>query len=327
METLDSSYITEQNKIAAGGAWIWLLELATAGSATLYYTNNNALGAPGDYYTTWPTVGGNKYQSVPFAMDDIRETTSGDFPTYKLQIGDVDLSSTLRARVQATGGMTGSTARLMVVHSNHLTLTTPAIDEIAEILSCDLTADAVVFTIGIPSLLGRRFPRDRYIPAFCRHKFGGALCQYVQPSSRRVGSVGGVGISFVAGVAGTKRIQYNTIVAGGLLITKVFQHALPKGAQQGANYVLAADAGFTISGSLYNDGFFLANSYHAVSETYVKVFMEADGARAFVAEPANSSAVLTLGYNGCDHTLEACALRNNTQNFGGSPGIAGGVYG
>ena len=325
METLNAAYITEQNKIASSGAWIWLMEISTTSLSTLRYTNDNAYTSPTDkskLNITWPTTGGNKYWSLPFTLDDVDMSTSGKFPSYKVQIGDVSLTGALRTRIQANSGLVGSTMRLMVVHSAHLDVATAAIDELGEILSCDLTADMVTFTIGIPSLLTRRLPRDRYVPSFCRHRFAGALCQYVQPSYQR----GTSDISFIAGVAGETGIQYNTIwINSGRLIADVFKNA--PGHYKGANWSLDNDTGFTVSGSLYNDGFFLANSYHVVNEQYVRVFMEADKARPFVEEGAGELITIRLGYNGCDHTLEACQLRNNTQNFGGSPGIAGGIYG
>jgi len=322
MNILSPEYTEEQNKIASSGAWIWLLGIYTVGQTpdTLRFTNNNA-------DIVFPTVGGNTYLKMPFSMDDIIESTSGKFPEYTLQIGDVDLASTLRTRIKATSGLVGSSVRLMVVHSDHLTLATPAIDEIAEILSCEVTASAVLLSIGFPSMLSRRFPRDRYVPSFCRHKFGGALCRYVQPAYSRTTN----NISFEAGdEEGDKDIRYSIIrISSGRLIEDVFSGA--PGAYDRSytpsRYRLTNNTGFLVSGSLYNDGWFLANSYHLVNQLWVKVFMEADGARPFVAEPAGKLITIQLGYDGCDHTLEACALRDNTQNYGGSPGIAGGMYG
>ncbi len=320
MNTLDASYITEQNKIASSGAWIWLLEIATPGLTTLRYANNSS-------NITWP-AGSNTYSRGSFAMDDISESTSGKFPEYRLSIGDVTTDSALRERIKANSGLTGSTIRLMVVHSDHLDVTTPAIDELTEILSCELTAEAIVFTIGIPSLLGRRFPRDRYVPSFCRHKFAGGLCQYAQPAHERQSYE----ISFVPGVSGVSGTQYNTVqCANGRLISDVFRYSLPTGfgstVEDVWGWTLMKDTGFTISGSQSNDGFFLANNHHRITQLYARVFMEVDGARPFVAESAGDLITLRLGYSECDHTLEACALRGNTQNYGGSPGIAGGVYG
>ena len=325
MNILDDAYIAEQNKIASSGAWIWLLEIATPSLNTLRYANNNS-------DVTWP-VGGNTYSRISFLMSDIKTSTSGEFPEYKLQIGDVDLNSALRTHIKAAAGLVGSTIRLIVVHSAHLDLSTPAIDELTEILNCELTAEAVIFTIGIPSLLGRRFPRDRYVPSFCRHKFAGALCRYVQPDRTRTSSQ----ISFAPGVSGEAGIQYNTITCGiGNLIQDVFrfapgvsglEHFYDRGSTQKWTWILDKDTGFSVSGSKYNDGFFLANGYHPVTQLYVRVFIEADGARPFVAESSGNLITIRLGYDACDHTLEACALRNNTQNFGGSPGISGGMYG
>ncbi len=315
MDILNASYIAEQNKIASSGAWIWLLEIATAGQTTLRYANNNS-------NIQWPSGDPETYYTMSFSMDDLTVSTSGEFPTYKLQLDYVTLNSDVREQIKAVGGLVGSTVRLMVVHSAHLNLTTPAIDELAEILSCELTAAAVVFTIGIPSLLSKRFPRDRYVPAFCRHKFAGALCQYEQPEN----FISNTTISFIPGVAGNPGERYNTVwVNSGGLLAAVFNHA--PGAAQGANRALDNDTGFTIRESQYNDGFFLANSYHAVGDKYVRVFVEEDGAREFFEEASGEEITLQLGYDRCDHTLEACALRDNTQDYGGSPGIAGGMYG
>ena len=324
MNSLDAAYVEEQSKLADNGAWIWLLEIDTEG-LVLRYTNNNALGAPNQYYTTW---NGKQYFTLPFSVDDINFSTSGAFPEYKLNITDVELDSALRTRIRAQAGLVGRTIRFMIVHSAHLDLTTPAIDELAEILNCEITAEAVVFTMCIPSLLSRRFPRDRYVPGFCRHKFAGALCQYVQPEQ----SLTSAQISFIPGVAGDAGVRYDTIWVNDAdvftqgFISDVFRTVGIWNRGTGL-LTLNADTGFTVSGSLYNDGFFLANSHHHVRQKSVRVFVEADGGKPFIEEAAGESITVQLGYDLCDHTLEACKLRNNTQNFGGSPGIVGGMYG
>ncbi|MCW4050354.1 MAG: hypothetical protein NWE89_11535 [Candidatus Bathyarchaeota archaeon] len=208
MNILEGDYKDEQNKLAAPGAWIWLLEITTTGySAPLRFTNNNSS-------LTWPTGSESVYTAIPLTMEDIEANLEGKFPECRLQIGELVLNSTLRTRVRATNGLIGSIIRMLVVHSSHLALTEAAIDESAEVLSCEVSTDVVTFVLGIPSLLNRRFPRDKYVPGFCRHKFTGALCQYVA--------------------------------------------------------------------AIYTD---------------------------------------------CDHTLADCKLRNNTRNYGGSPGIVGGMYG
>ncbi len=314
MDELNSAYIAEQNTLAAGGAWIWLLEITTSGYGTpLRYTNNNS-------NITWPSAGGNTYTRMPFNMDDIEASLDGKFGEFKLHLGDLALSGDLRTRISATAGLVGSIVRLRVVHSNHLDLTEPAIDESAEVLSCERMLNAVILPLGIPSLLSRRFPRDRYVPGFCRHKFGGALCQYVQPSHTIVATP----VTFVLGESVNSIYVPQSDID---LVTGLFSYALPEGTEQGANLALSKDTGFTVSGSVSNDGFFLADNYYAVTPNYVYVKKESAGGRAFTAETVLTGVTLTLGYSNCDHTLDACNKRDNTQNYGGSPGVSGGVYG
>lgn len=309
---MNAAYTEEQYKLASPHAWIWLLEVAVAGEDTLRYTNNNSNIA---WY-------GNTYTRMPFTVDDLSIANSGKFPEYRLTIGDTGLSSTLRELVWDTGGCVDGTVRLMVVHSDHLAVTTPAVDEVAEILGCDVTLNAVTFVLGIPSLMGYRLPRDRYVPGFCRHKFAGALCGYVQPTYTRIGEA----FSFIRGTA------YHTIQCGtGNLIQNVFRHA-PGGTTStpGAAvwlWALSGRTGFTITGSTSNNQTFIANPYYAVTQLYVRVFTEAQGGPVFVEEAAGASVTLQLGFTTCNHSLADCTDRLNSSNYGGSPGIVGGVYG
>lgn len=318
MNTLNSNYITEQNKLASAYAWIWLVEInPTGGGATIRYTNNTTP-------VTWPSSGGSVFSAIPMAMDDVGATLDGKLPEYKLVIGELVMASSLRTQISSSGGLTGSTVRMRVVHSDHLDLTTPAIDETAQILNSEVTLQAVTLLLGIPNLTGRRFPKDRYVPGFCRHKFKGALCQYVQPAY----SITSTNVQFasVAEYADPTSPRVNKIVVSGVnLVTAIFSHALPLGAAQGANWALAKDTGFTVSGSLSNDGFFLAESYYAVAPTLVYIVINPKV--ALVPEAAGEEVTITLGYSACDYTIDGCAKRDNLQNYGGSPGIMGGVYG
>ena len=466
---MNSAYVTEANKISTGGVWLLLLEIATEGYIMpLRYTSNNDT-------VTWLT---NIYTALPFSLDDVSVSTSGAFPEYTLQMGEVDLTGALYTRIKETDGLVGSTVRFMVVHSERLTVTEAAVDEYTEILSCELTAQVVTFKLGMPSLLSRRFPRDRYAPSYCRHKFGGALCQYSRPvgatlTSSQVAFVAGVDYDTIwvndggllehifayepgymgapynliangsfeqytsvetAGWYGGKHydswetwgststatryvtvekakydthsllIQCNatiggvyqtvTVVAGqpytfscwvfvrytmgigaygirmrteptpGLGYTETYgdyggwqrltltvipttnQLTVWLGGQGRAFFdgmsivkgsgivdysqrILANDAVFTVSGSASNDGYFIAygGSNYPLYDTYVKVRKGTAFDRTFTTESPGAAVTLQLGHPNCDHTLPACRIRNNSQNFGGSPGIRGGVYG
>ncbi len=92
-------------------------------------------------------------------------------------------------------------------------------------------------------------------------------------------------------------------------------------------YSLNRDTGFVVSGSDSNDGLFIADSYHALSENYVRVSLEGYKGRSFIAEPAGNNVTLSLGFTDCDHSLEDCRQRDNSHRYGGSPGVAGGLYG
>ncbi len=317
---MDPLYIDESNKIASPYAWIWLMEIASPGYSTpLRFTSNNV-------DTTW---NGNTYTRVPFTFDDVTVSTSGEFPEFKVQVGEVGLSSAFQARYHATGGFIDNTVKLDLVHSDHLALTDPATTVYADILSSDLAAEAVILHIGIPNLLSRRFPRDRYIPAYCRHKFKGALCQYIQPTFTMTSD--DVTFQTIAYTAGhpVDRILIGDQVGGiNNLVRRIFWRSEPHGSgDRDAFWNLFKDTGFTVSGSLYNDGFFLADKFYQVFPTYVLVKTGDESGRDIVPEANSTRVTITLGYNQCDHTLEACRLRDNSQNYGGSPGIAGGIYG
>jgi len=165
---MNAEYQEEKNAIATSGAWIYLLEIDLAGYSTLRYANNNEDIPWNDH----------DYLAIPFTIDDVSASIKGEFPELTLRIGDVDPHSDLREQVKETGGLIGGTLRLLVVHSAHLSLTTAAIDESAEIIGCDLDNKSVNFTLGVTNFLSKRFPQGRYVPGFCRHRFKDALCKY-----------------------------------------------------------------------------------------------------------------------------------------------------
>ena len=165
---MDTTYLEEKNAIASNGAWIWLIEITLSGADPIRYANSNE-DVPWGIY---------EWHRATFAVDDVNASIKGEFPELTLHIGDVDPHSDLREQVKETGGLIGGTLRLLVVHSAHLSLTTAAIDESAEIIGCDLDNKSVNFTLGVTNFLSKRFPQGRYVPGFCRHRFKDALCKY-----------------------------------------------------------------------------------------------------------------------------------------------------
>lgn len=294
---MNALYTLEANKLSAAGAWLVLLEISYTGQTTQRYTSNNES-------TVW---NGNTYTPMPFQMDDIEVSTDGRFPEYSLQIFDVELWSTLRVMVRNTGGLTSGVVRLYVVHSDHLDLTDAAVDEAMEILDAEVSAGAVIFRVGMPNLLSRRFPRDRNTPGFCRHQFQNALCKY--PESPAASVAPGI-MFFPSPIPRLYSPLFNFINFFG-----------------GGSGFLTSDTVFSVEGSLYNDGYFIADRQYRVTSNTVYVHTVANGGRQMATEIAAGALDLTLGYIACDHTLDDCRKRNNSQNYGGSPGVVGALYG
>jgi len=331
VKDLATQYDGEKGKLSAGGAWLWLVVISKTGYDTVRYTNDNAAGTVFGIgnYVIWPSSGGSAYYSCPIHMDDVSASLEGKFPDFKVSIGDVDVGGKLRPNLSGAGGYIGGTIRIMVVHSDHLSLTEAAIDETATITGCEVRAGEVVFTAGITSKLDKRFPRDRYTPGFCRHKFGGAMCGYTISSHSFTSSL----VEFYPDYGGhaEQEEQLDIIFAyGNELIDYLLTGA--KGEDIGSGrYKLTYDTLITVSGSAKeNDGVYKLLKSSTQNEQFViasSVHWDADDEEQSMTKEAQGAAItMTLGMTTCDHTLEHCRQRNNLNRFGGSPGVAGGAY-
>ena len=172
MKSLTPTGITEKNALYDKGAWLVMMDVdATAlGSTTFHWTSNNV-------NTTWPTVGGTLYGAMPIEVGDVQESTGSKLPSVMLRVADVE-------RVYAPylvlyKGLIGAVVRLRVVHSEHLNVATPEVDETFTITDTRLDQQWMEFTLGGADPLGKRFPRDRYVASMCRHTYKGGLCRYV----------------------------------------------------------------------------------------------------------------------------------------------------
>ncbi len=149
------------------------------------------------------------------------------------------------------------------------------------------TEEWVEIELGALNLYQRRIPRDRYIPGFCRHVFRGAVCQFTG------GEVGPLDtIAFTA---------TDTIT-------------IP-GDQTGD---LAEGQRIAVSGSAENDGEFEIDTVAYSSPNTTVTVIE-----AVETEAAGESITVTVI---CDHQLVTCRANQNSERFGGSPGMDGGVY-
>ncbi|MDD4985035.1 MAG: phage BR0599 family protein, partial [Dehalococcoidales bacterium] len=374
-------------------------------------------------------------------------------------------------------GLPGVNIRFIVVHTSHLAVTTGAIDETAEVVSCSRAESEIAFTMGLPGILRRRFPRDRYSPSFCRHHFGDAFCKYqignnsltsdqivFVPTSEynRVYYAGGGFLDLVSGFSGYRVCRGNLVANAGFeqvnrgylpssgwlgmpyplswslwggagdamrrVVTtptkydRYAVHIVGYGANAGIKQVVAGlaygkthrvscwckvvntdgspngvrieaahpdnpvayatgtgdweqltftlpasasngelkifvggegsayfdcvsvtptaelrqfdrfrlrhDAIVTIAGSASNDGEFVLMTGQDQRDTELRGYPNSvAGIQTFHAEEMGETVTITAGFASCDHTIAACRMRNNSVNFGGSPGMQGGVYG
>lgn len=164
--TLPSYAITEKNKLQGTGAFINLVQLDITGESPLRFAQNNEDVA-------W---NGNTYSGFPIRIGDIAENLQGRISTAAVQISNVD--RTLEPYLANHDGAVGATITLTIVHSAHLSETTPVIEDVFTVMETASDEDWVYFSIGGISPFQRRFPRDRYLSTVCRHFFKGALCLY-----------------------------------------------------------------------------------------------------------------------------------------------------
>lgn len=116
------------------------------------------------------------YTACPFAREDMEESARGGDATLRLRLGNV--SGAVQAYLEANSGLVGASLRLMLVHSDHLDLTTPEVDQTFTILSASCDAQWAYLDLGADSPLGKRVPRTRLLKANCRWKFKSLECGY-----------------------------------------------------------------------------------------------------------------------------------------------------
>ncbi|MCK4522083.1 MAG: DUF1833 family protein [Nanoarchaeota archaeon] len=156
----------EKNKIS-GDVWIILIELQFTPTYRICKNNEDIV---------WPTAGGNTYIAFPFELDAKTDTSKGEIPSVQIKISNVN--RLMQSYAEQSGGAVGSTVILRLVHSEHLDLADPEIEETFIITKVDTDNMWVYITLSLlnPFLLG--FPSQKFIKNFCRFKFKGTRCGY-----------------------------------------------------------------------------------------------------------------------------------------------------
>lgn len=176
MLTLSSQAIAEKNKLENDSPWLILVEINFPGTDTIRIYQDDS-GEPGKI--TW---NGYEWYSFPFDIDPIEEETKGQLPNFVVRI--CNIGKILEQLVDDNSGGLGASITLRVVHSDHLDLTEPELEETFEVISCQVDSEWVYFTLGAENPLLSRCPRDRFLKDHCRYKeFKGPLCGYSGPET------------------------------------------------------------------------------------------------------------------------------------------------
>ena len=158
----------EKNKISSTGVWLVLLEIQFQ-SVTIKICNNNE-------NIEWPAGSGQTWVAFPFELGEVNENDKGELPQLTLKVSNV--TRTVQQYIEQYAGGTDATVILRVVHSEHLDLTTPEIEEYFMIKKTTTDAYWATFTLGPDYTMTQRVPPDKYMKNFCPFPFKGIRCGY-----------------------------------------------------------------------------------------------------------------------------------------------------
>ena len=160
--------IIEKNKLNASGAWLTLVEIAYPGETPLRLVQNNE-------DVTW---NGNPYQIAYFELDAITQSKEGELPTLTLSFPDPGRK--LTTLLDDYDGGVGADVTISIIHSDHLDLVTPEIEEEFEIIDVAIDFNNIIkIKLGLDNLMQYRIPQNRYLKDHCRYKtFKGSECLY-----------------------------------------------------------------------------------------------------------------------------------------------------
>ncbi|MHA1736997.1 MAG: DUF1833 family protein, partial [Candidatus Heimdallarchaeota archaeon] len=154
---ISTQAIIEKNKLTSTGVWLLLLEFLYPGEDSIricYNTENIVWNSE-----TW--------LACPFQLGDVEEGREGKSTQVTLSV--IDLTRTLTPILDGHGGGVGAKVWVRIVHSDHLNLVDPELEEKFEIVDVSIDhLNKIDFTLGAENLMNYRSPSDRYLKNHCR---------------------------------------------------------------------------------------------------------------------------------------------------------------
>jgi len=166
VKSIPAVLVREKNKLATPNPWIVLLDIVLDATHKLYFCSNNQ-------DVTWS---GRVYTAFPFLLEATEENSKGEIPSVSLKVANV--TQVIHAYLEQLDGAVGATVTIRVVNAAYLSEDTSELDMTFTVVSTSADAEWIVFTLGAPNPLRRRFPPFRFIAKHCHWEFKGHECGY-----------------------------------------------------------------------------------------------------------------------------------------------------
>lgn len=135
--TLSPVAYIEKNSLASDGVWAILIEIYIPQlNDYIRVTSNNVDMVWND--TTW--------QSFPFKMDEIGDTTKNEVPQFTISVSNVN--GIVQSYLEQADGGVGSSVRLLIINTN-IPSTTPEIELDFMVRSTSVDTTWATFTLGV----------------------------------------------------------------------------------------------------------------------------------------------------------------------------------
>lgn len=163
---LPAAIVAEKNKLMSENPWIYLFEITISEAEYLRVCNNNEN----------VSFEGNVYQAIPMQIDTFTQTKDGKIPSLSVSVSNV--GKLLTYYTELYGGLVDCPVRLMVVNLGLLAEDYAELTFNFSITTTSIGSEWIVFSLGVPNPLKRRFPQHRYISKYCNWKFKSVECKY-----------------------------------------------------------------------------------------------------------------------------------------------------
>lgn len=275
---ISSKAITEKNKLGSPYVWLLFVKLEVEGESDTFYVRDVA-------DQTWA---GETWIAYPFEVEPIKQSSDGKLATVSLRIANAKRA--LAGAMHDHDGLVGSTVTFYLVHSDNLGSSTPEWQATFTVKSSGMNSEWVSLRLGTKNVFETPFPRLRYIPNSCSHKFRDSRCKFSGADTDFTDS---------GDLVFDNSARTITRSDGGDWTTEGFKWRTV----------------ISVSGSESNDGNYEAFN---VTSTVITIID-----RTLYDETIDGTYTVTVKES-CRHTLDDCERFSNETNYGGFPGAAEG---